>query len=175
MNKKTKKILSAFLQCTLAALFMAIVLYFIPKSTPIDMTVDAVKMDKSGKEQGTVQLHITGEYREYLFRKPQIELEIDDFGNYKHIQGISFDILDLPDHGFDMGSITLGAYQAADNCMCFLYMIFTDDFDRFVICDGGSNNTELAYVASISGEYTAGEIVEYINSFYRTGITFPEK
>lgn len=174
-HKQMPKVLRITLLGILSLLIVAAALYFIPKTTPVDVTVDAVKMDKDGKELGTLQLHITGQYREYLFRQSQLDLKIDDFGNYMHIQGFGFHTIDLPDRDFRMGSIVLGAYQVAENRMCTLYMVFTDDYDHFVICDGGSNNTEYAYVASVSGQFTAKEIVQSINSFYKTGITLPEK
>ena len=173
-HRAMPKWLRITLLCVLGVLIVAAALYFIPKTTPIDVTVDAVKMDQAGNELGTVQLHIKGVYREYLFREPLMELEIDPFGNYMNIQGGGLHFLELPERDFDMGSMLLTAYQVTENRMCTLNMVFTDSFDRFMISDGDSNSTEFSYVASISGKYAARETVEYINSFYHTGITLPE-
>lgn len=54
-------------------------LYFIPKTTPIDITLDTVKSDYDHNELGTVQIHVQGALKEYLFHPDTLTLNIDDF------------------------------------------------------------------------------------------------
>ena len=54
-------------------------LYFIPKTTSFDMTLDTVKYDYDGNEYGTVPIHVQGALKEYLFRPDTLTLNIDDF------------------------------------------------------------------------------------------------
>ena len=56
-----KKIL--YILCGVFALFLIVAscLYFIPtKSTPIDLTLDALKTDNDGNELGTVPITVNG-------------------------------------------------------------------------------------------------------------------
>lgn len=69
----------------IAALILTVFscLYFIPRSTPIDITLDAVKYDSSSNayanELGTVQIRIHGTLKEYLFRDDTLTFTVDDF------------------------------------------------------------------------------------------------
>ncbi len=54
-------------------------LYFIPKTTPIDITLTAQKTDQNQNELGEAQIHVTGYLKEYLFHTDTLSLNIDDF------------------------------------------------------------------------------------------------
>lgn len=79
MNKKIKWIIVGTV-CLILIVFGC--LYFIPKTTPIDITLDATKYDSTrsdAKELGTVQIHVHGALKEYLFRSDELELNVDNF------------------------------------------------------------------------------------------------
>lgn len=58
-------------------LIVASCLYLIPtKSTPFDLTLDALKTDNDGNELGTVPITLRGTLTEYLFRDDRISIEI---------------------------------------------------------------------------------------------------
>jgi hypothetical protein len=78
MNKKIKWIIVGAVSLTLIVFAC---LYFIPKTTPIDITLDATKYDgiNSHTALGTVQIHIHGTLKEYLFRDNTLTFTIDDF------------------------------------------------------------------------------------------------
>ena len=79
MNNKTKWIIGGVLAFVLV---LGCCLYFIPKTTPIDITLNATKIgDPNGERNdlGTVQIHVYGTIKEYLFRPSELTLEIDDF------------------------------------------------------------------------------------------------
>lgn len=80
MRNKTKWIIGGILSF---AVILFGCLYFIPKSTPIDITLDAVKYKDGSSldasEPGTVQIHIHGTLKEYLFRENTLTFAVDDF------------------------------------------------------------------------------------------------
>ena len=64
-------------------------LYFIPKTTPFDITLNATKTgDRNGEknDMGTVQIHVHGTIKEYLFRSDELELHVDDFDHLYDIE-----------------------------------------------------------------------------------------
>lgn len=79
MDRKIKWIIGGVLVFVLVMLGC---LYFIPKTTPIDITLDAVKYDSTYGDAnvlGTVQIHIHGTLKEYLFREDTLTYTIDSF------------------------------------------------------------------------------------------------
>ena len=84
MSNKAKWIISGTL-----ALIMIVLgcLYYIPKTTPFDITLDAVKTDSSDENNfGTVEIHIHGTLYEYLLRSDELEFRIDDFDHLYDIR-----------------------------------------------------------------------------------------
>ena len=82
MRNKIKWIIGGVLSLVLV---LGCCLYFIPKTTPIDITLNAAKTgDRNGyrgdrEDLGTVQIHLYGTLKEYLFRPSELTLAIDDF------------------------------------------------------------------------------------------------
>lgn len=58
------------------ALIVAAVLYFTPKITPVDVTLSAQKWDGWGKEDGTVEIAIKGNLKEYLFKPDVLDVDV---------------------------------------------------------------------------------------------------
>jgi len=86
MHKKLIWIIGSVLAL---ALVIFSCLFFIPHATPIDITLDAVKYDSThgdANELGTVQIHVHGTLKEYLFRSDELELHIDDFDHLYDIR-----------------------------------------------------------------------------------------
>ena len=79
-------------------------IYYIPiKTTPIDMSFDAVKFDTDGNEYGTVPVTVKGKICEYLFRNSRITLEISEIEDLYDIGINEYDSiwLEPPDqHGY---------------------------------------------------------------------------
>jgi hypothetical protein len=130
MSHKTKWIIADVLAFIVIALSC---LYFIPKTTPIDITLDAVKTDSSDENNlGTVQLHIHGTLYEYLLRSDELEFSIDDFDHLYDIRRWGQHEADgaYPNIEIDLGSegYTSTAFQASstvtgeDSAMIILYL-----------------------------------------------------
>lgn len=84
---KNRKMAYIVIISVVCVLLIAAGLYFIPiKSTPIDITMDAVKSDSDGKELGTVPITVQGTITEYLFRNDRIEIEIEPFEDLYDIE-----------------------------------------------------------------------------------------
>ena len=142
-------------------------------SYPIDLTVNAVKMNKNGEELGTVQLHINGFYQENLFAKDTVFLEFDDFDRYIYIKTANKTIISFIEtqNGKSIVTLMIGAGEFPGYDMAGFNLVFSEEFDRFYL----QSHTLEYYIGSVSGNYTAYEIVEYFNSFWVTGINLPEK
>ena len=86
MRNKMKWIIGGVLAFVLV---LGCCLYFIPKTTPFDITLNATKTgDRNGEknDMGTVQIHVHGTIKEYLFRSDKLELYIDDFDHLYDIE-----------------------------------------------------------------------------------------
>ena len=143
------------------------------KSSQIDIMQNAVEMDKNGKELGKVQFRIEGYYRNYLLGENNLYMECDfpDNGtNFRTANNAALSLMELPAHNIAFGSLLLSRV-GINNEIEDLRFRFTDEFDRFIIIN---EENSLFYVGSVSEKYTAREIVEYFNSFFKTGITLPE-
>lgn len=85
MSNKMKWIIGGVLAFVLV---LGCCLYFIPKTTPIDITLTASKIgDRNGAREdlGTVEIRVHGTLKEYLFRPSELTLEIDDFDIFHNI------------------------------------------------------------------------------------------
>ncbi len=84
---KNRKMAYIVIISVVCVLLIAAGLYFVPiKSTPIDITMEAVKSDSDGKELGTVPITVQGTITEYLFRNDRIEIEIEPFEDLYDIE-----------------------------------------------------------------------------------------
>ena len=73
--------------CLVCAMLIAVCLYYVPtKSTPIDLTLNALKTDRDGNELGTVQITVSGTLTEYLFRDDRLSLQISPFEDLYDIE-----------------------------------------------------------------------------------------
>ena len=138
---------------------------------PVDLTVRAVKMNLQGEELGAIQLHMKGYYQERLFAEDYLSLEFDDFEQYIAIETAYTTVVrfEETENGKNIGSLVLGAGKFPGYEPGGFILTFTEELDRFYLL---SDENEI-YVASVSGKYTAREIVEYFNAFTKTGITLP--
>lgn len=152
-------------------LLLALAIYFIPVPTRIELTLDATKIDSEGKELGTVQIIMTGYKFDYLFQPDRLDVFIEGFEDYawmkasvfNHITGAILK-LNLPEEYKDrepewMYSYYGGPYANKDRVFTAT-LAFSPDLDRWLIC----NETEsVYYVASVSGNDTIADLVEYFH------------
>ncbi|MBE6976296.1 MAG: hypothetical protein E7439_03765 [Ruminococcaceae bacterium] len=79
--------LKIILICAIAIVLLILAaLYFIPKTTPIDLTLDTLKTDMDGNELGSVSITLKGNRKEYLLQEDRLTLTIDDFDHLYDIR-----------------------------------------------------------------------------------------
>ncbi len=145
------------------------------ESVNIDMTVDAVRVNDRGYEIETIQLDISGYYRDYILKKDSIVLDIyPSKKNLSTLQApestpIYWD--ELEKYNLTFIQTLVCGYNSATQVSDVLVFMTTDEYDRFIIT---GRDVGVFYVGSVSGKYTAQEIVAYFNTFTNTGITLPE-
>lgn len=145
------------------------------ESVNIDKTIDAVRMNERGREIETVQLDITGYYQDYLFKKDSIGLAItpskNSLSSLETGNGAPMYWNELKRQNLTFIQILVCGHNSATQVSEILIFMTTDEYDRFIIA---GESMGFFYVGSISGSYTAQEIVTYFNAFVDTGITLPE-
>ena len=171
-NRKRNGILMSVIA---VILLLALAIYFIPVPTRIELTLDATKIDGEGKELGTVQIVMAGYKFDYLFQPDRLDVFIHGFENYAWMKASDYNHngmpitgailkLNLPEEYKDrepewMYSYYFGPYANKDRVFTAT-LAFSPDLDRWLIC----NETEsVYYVASVSGNDTIADLVEYFH------------
>lgn len=136
-----------------------VVLWNMDKTTSVDFKYDAAKLDKDGKEIGSEQIHISGNYYDYLFREDRLELSVDPFDGLENISiKDECDYVYFPEQ--DIGYICFDAYNSFRSHTETLYLLFDAGFDHLLIQRRG----EICYTGSASGKYTPQECTEHFNN-----------
>ena len=143
---------------------IALALWTIPKTSNISLSLDAVKLDESGKEIGTAKIEIQGSHLNYLFQEDRINLVIAPFDGLTNIRLITnhSDSAVPSTIGGDYLYLGFGIWGAPfeDMDLCSLY--YTKDFECFSFKVPHPEG-DVYYVASASGDYTTQEIVKAFN------------
>ena len=156
---------SAIKAAIVAVLFLAAVLYLTPWLTPIELKMDAVKIDSEGHELGTYTLFIKGSKKDYLFQPSRLDVSVDPIGNIYSIYP-SHSVMDFGEIPGMIQTSPLGEYlrvyyggiQSITNDSVFCSLLFSPDLTRWVFCD---DSNSICYVASADGEYTVAELLDY--------------
>lgn len=120
------------------------------KTTTIDLQYNATKLDGNSEEAGVMQMHIQGNYRDYLFREDQLELTVSSFDGLDNIRmkkGSNYVYFS------DYGCVLLDTQNSLEP----LILLFDKEFDKLIFLRDG----EVRYVGSVSGEYTVQECVSF--------------
>lgn len=146
-------------------LMTAALLYIFPRQTPIDVTLEAVKLDAEGDEIGTAQLHITGRYVNYFFLEDKLELTMDPVDGLTQIG--KFEDASFPhslgnETGTEYWEYSMPSYNPNSNSIEFGNLVFTEEFDRIAYLTTVSGQ-DICYVGSVSAEYTTQELIDYFN------------
>ena len=175
MSETVVRVLKITALCIVALLIVAALLYYVPWATPVDLTLNATKLDEAGNVLGTEEIHIKGHRLDYLFRDSRLAVEIEPFGSLKWVK--------LDDHSNGTGTIdrsyvdeldfeyfSVGFYgwdkDVGDAALCELF--FTAEFDRMAIMYHPWFGDTFYYVASVSGDYSIQEIVEHFHGIAPT-------
>lgn len=124
-----------------AALLLAALLYFVPLSKPIDITLSGIESSMRQSSVKETKLHIKGTYTSYLFQSDRFEgqLSLDgyDYTFNENTIALSFPITDSGtdlryvneeySKGFPLESITLGTLYAKDDFKSAVLLIMEKD------------------------------------------------
>ena len=117
---------------------IALCIYFVPtKTTPIDMTLNALKTDSDGNELGTVPITVRGTLTEYLFRQDNIALDISPIEDLYDIEQWETSIFD----SFNYGPDEFGWYRLYCNASSteigedtyHLIIFFHEDLNKWTV------------------------------------------
>ena len=169
MSETVVKVLKITALCIVALLIVAALLYYVPWATPIDLTLNATKLDEAGNVLGTEEIHIKGHRLDYLFQEPCLAAEITPFTDEEHFQIIGSQI--------NRGTIKTESFFDPDLMYVYtggfrqnlehetLFINFTEEMDcfSFHLVRSGDGN-DVFYVASASGNYDTQGIIDYFNN-----------
>ena len=160
---KKKIILSITIILISCLSLVAACIYLFPmKTTPLNTTLEATKLDADGNVIGTTQIAIQGSFKEYLLNEDKMELTVAPFGG---LRGINF-----VDRTNSMGFTPIAmdkfyqytgmAWENESPEMLWITFITSQDFEYWVF-RVHKNDEPVYYVASFSGTRTVEEIVQY--------------
>ena len=181
-----KRKLKISIGCAVLMLILVGLLYYVPKSTPIDRRVKAVKLDAQGNEIGTIPIYIEGHKLEYLFQEDRLELEIDSFDNltdfkvklcvdsfddlsdltYVRINNKSVDLdrMNVDALGMEYLALSFRGRNVSANSQSRYELFFTEEIDCFAFWNDPLNGGESTwYIVSLSNNHTTQEIIEYFH------------
>lgn len=155
-----------FLLC-LAVILVAYFLWTFPFMTPVDLTLNAVRMDHEGNVTGDAMIHVQGTRYDYLFQMPRLDVNITPFDGHYDIYAATF----TSDYGDVVGAVrsyesdeyefvTYAGMYEPKNDMFIGTLGFSPDMDQWIFCN---KTYGVYYVSSVSGEYTAAELAEYFH------------
>lgn len=152
----------------LALVFAAVLLYFVPCSTPIDLQMEAVKIDSEGNELGTYVLSIKGSKKDYLFQPSRLDVSIDPIDHINVITPADsitkFGSIPGMIETFLLGDylhVSYGGWVEITKEGIFCTLAFSPDMQRWIFCD---DSNRICYVASVDGAYTTAELMDYFQS-----------
>lgn len=141
---------------------------FLPRSTPISISVTMVKLDAEGNELGTADFVMTGSQKDYLFKDSRLDVTFSDFEGLRlwnatvsEPEGIIGKIHTNEDL-FDFCYYYPSAYRPETNRGEFVTIAFSKDYHYLLLAN---NTTKEYYYACVSGTATTQELIEYFAPF----------
>ena len=145
-------------------LVLGCILYFVPWSTPVDLTLDAAKLDQNGNVIGTAQITINGKRLDYLFQKNRLDIQIDPFDDWDNLM-LSNDAATGKKgviNNFEDKFEYINLFATSPNpTLCELY--FTSDFNHLAL-NFRTKEGRCLYVASAENNRTPEEVIEYFQA-----------
>ena len=161
MSKKAKLILAI---SVLAVIIVAALLYFIPKSTPLDLQFHVVKLDKNGSDLGTAEVAIRGKKLDYLFQDSRLDVEIAAFDGMVVylLDGENGNVLKTTEiNGHKVMRLTTAVYFVQYDETSWMDITFTEEMDCFAFYQ---YRDKVYYVGSASGSYDTRGVLNYFNA-----------
>ena len=145
-------------------------IYHIPMKTPINVTLDAIKIDEHGSEIGTVSIVMQGNLKEYVFRDTCLNVDISSFDGLSDIQPVVV----LPSKltgvvsyttPHKLGNVIYSANLGDSKRVLIIY--FSIDFQYWLICSRSPdhNNGMCYYLASTANSCSLTDLKDLFKGF----------
>ena len=152
----------------IALLTVAALLYFVPRTTPVDISFLAVKLDKNGSDLGLAQITIKGQKLDYLFRDSRLDVEISPFDGMTVIfvdEDGKGTLTTTEIGGHQLMTLTVAVYFQEEDDASWLDITFTEEMDCFAFY---LSRDKVYYVGSASGNYDTRGVLNYFNAISPT-------
>ena len=161
MSKRAKLIT---VLSVLAVLVIAALLYFVPRSTPVELSFHVVKLDKNGSDLGTAEVAIRGKKLDYLFQDSRLDVEIAAFDGMVVylLDGENGNVLKTTEiNGHKVMRLTTAVYFVQYDETSWMDITFTEEMDCFAFYQ---YRDKVYYVGSASGSYDTRGVLNYFNA-----------
>lgn len=148
-------------------LIVVALVVFLPKSTPLSVSVTTVKLDAEGKELGTATLRINGSIKESRTQGKYLDATFADFDGMR----VSNCVINEPDgvvgklqhfEHVDFSHVYVSIIREDGTPGLDATVAFSPDFDYWLF----SYSTDgCYYYGSVSGKATTQELIDYFAPF----------
>ena len=160
------------------ALIIAAFVYFTPKITPVDVTLSAQKWDGWGNEDGTVEISIKGQLREYLFKPDVLDVDVTSSDGVLNWDSQLFNTLpgEVTDHAY--AYLDYNYASNLENHPITINIYFSRNLNRwmFEVWDRSNKDAtqpmmglEAIYLASTEKSDTPESVIEYFTWVFPYG------
>lgn len=140
---------------TAIIIIAAILVCVIPRFTGVDATLQATKFNNRGESVGAHDIVLSGNRLDYLFSDTALELSVSAFDILRDFV-VETELKTAS--GGEMFYVLYSAVNTAKDDVDVIRVGFSPDMDRWVFVN---DTDQVYYVASVSGDYSAEELVEY--------------
>ncbi len=169
MKRKIQLTINYIIGIAIAVLLIGACIYFFHLSTPVDLNINATKLDSNGNPSYTTPILITGSLKDYVFQDDRLDIRISPFDEVLWVR-LTEDATRrinrtgvISDHFSGCKQIYFhGASHSTD--LSFCKMLFTEDFEYIALICGESDPQPKIYVASADNAHTAEEVLQYFRN-----------
>ena len=164
MNKKTLLTFGCIVLILIIAIFTGVITY---QSTPVNLNLDAAKLDNSGNATVTIPISISGTLKDYVFQNDILDVSIEPFDGFPWFK-LDEDASSgksglIRDYANECKKITFYSASSSGDIV-FCSMLFTKDFEYIaLICDESAPEPTV-YIASANSNKTAEEVLDYFRT-----------
>ena len=164
MKKKLLLIITALFFVALVAL----VIYWNPPTTPVDIHFDAVKVNSEGEIKKTVPIELTGKWIHTWFGDDLLDITATEFDNWTSLElfhnGDSKNVgaipVPIPNEHYSM--CTGWAFNRSRNEPATCLVLFSPDCKRWMIAFSHEN---IFYIGSVNDADTPEVLYDYFEAF----------
>lgn len=147
---------------------LALVIYWNPPTTPISISLDAVKVNSEGTIKKTVPIELTGKWIHSWFGDDLLDITSTEFDNLTRLElfhdGSSKNVgavpLPMPNEPYSM--CTGWAFNRSRNEPTTCMVLFSPDYERWLLA---FTQEDVFYIGSVNEDDTPEVLYEYFEAF----------